>query len=107
MPLCKEKKMDKREGELLSGAAVEVAEGLKGASIREIAAVIKKDWPKPWFGAVPYLDAMFSLDSIDDMYICDTGSSVVAYFLANAQTWKGPVARVVKKELNQRLKDQK
>ena len=70
----------------------------------EIAKEIQGDWKKPYFGAVPYLDAMSQLSSIDDKYILDSASSIVAYFLANAGTWRGDVARRVKKELNEMLK---
>ena len=66
----------------------------------EIAAEIRKDWKKVYFGAVPYLDAMGSLSSINDNYYLDSGVSVVLYFLANANSWRGEVARRVKKELN-------
>ncbi len=72
--------------------------------ICEIAHEIRNDWKKVYFGAVPYLDAMFELDSIDDAYFFDSGRSVVAYFLANAQTYRGEVARRVKKELKGMLK---
>lgn len=72
--------------------------------IRDIAAEIILDWKKPYFGAVPYLEAMKSLCSIKENYYQDTGESVVAYFLSNAATWKGEVARRVKKELNAMLK---
>jgi len=65
----------------------------------EIAAEIKKDWKTVYFGAVPYVNAMSSLDSIDENYIMDSGKSVVIYFLSNAGTWRGDVARRVKKEL--------
>lgn len=57
--------------------------------ISTIAAEIRKLWPNPYFGAKPYLDAMFSLDRITDPYYLDSGSSIVTYFLANAQTWRG------------------
>lgn len=67
--------------------------------IYEIAADIRADWKKPYFGAVPYLEAMGSLDNIADNYFYDTGRSVVLYFLSNATTWKGEVARRVKAEL--------
>ena len=73
-------------------------------SIREIAVVIKRDWKNVNFAAKPYLDAMFSLNSINDNYIADTGRSVVLYFLCNASSWKGEVAKAVKKELNKRSK---
>lgn len=69
--------------------------------IYEIAAEIRKDWKKPYFGAVPYLDAMGSLDQVSDQYIADTGQSVVLYFLANANTWRGETARRIKKELRE------
>ena len=68
-------------------------------SISTIAREIRADWQKPYFGAVPYLSAMQSLDSIEDNYCEDSGKSVVLYFLANAQTWKGEKARAIKAEL--------
>jgi hypothetical protein len=72
--------------------------------IREIAREIRKDWKKPYFGAVPYLDAMSDLDKITDNYAHDSGSSIVLYFLSNAGTWRGEVAKRVKAELNSMLK---
>jgi len=69
-------------------------------SISNIAAEISSEWGnKIYFGAVPYLDAMRTLNSIDDEYGLDSGRSVVAYFLANAQTWRGEAARRIKREL--------
>jgi len=65
----------------------------------EIAAEIRKDWKKVYFGAVPYLDAMQTLDRIEDNYIMDSGKSIVLYFLCNAGTWRGDTARRVKAEL--------
>ena len=64
-----------------------------------IAAEIRKDWKKPYFGAVPYLQAMADLDSIDDKYGEDSAKSIVLYFLANAQSWRGETAKRVKAEL--------
>ena len=69
-----------------------------------IASEIRKDWKNVYFGAKPYLDAMSCLDSITDTYGCDTGNSIVAYFLCNASTWRGETAKRVKKELNDMLK---
>ena len=68
-------------------------------SISTIAREIRADWNNPYFGAVPYLSAMQSLDSITDNYYEDSGKSVVLYFLANASTWKGEKARAIKAEL--------
>lgn len=68
-------------------------------TIKEIAAEIRKDWPRPYFGAVPYLNAMQRLETVDDRYGWDEGRSIVLYFLANASTWRGPVAKRIKAEL--------
>tara|TARA_R110002020_G_scaffold32909_1_gene100764 strand:- start:184 stop:426 length:243 start_codon:yes stop_codon:yes gene_type:complete len=70
--------------------------------LSEIAYDIRKDWKKVnsvGYAAVPYLEAMEQLESIDDNFYADNGRSVVLYFLANASTWRGPVARSIKKEL--------
>lgn len=68
-----------------------------------IAAEIAADWaPKGKginYAAKPYLEAMFSLNSINENYFCDSGKSVVLYFLCNARSWTGPVAKRVKAEL--------
>lgn len=72
--------------------------------LSEIAAEIKRVWKKPYFGAVPYLDAMMHLSTIDDNYYFDDARSIVEYFLANAATFRGEDARRIKKELNELLK---
>jgi hypothetical protein len=65
-----------------------------------IAAEIRKDWgAKVSPHAKPYLDAMDSLNRIGDNYYCDTGVSVVLYFLGNAQGWRGESAKRIKAEL--------
>ena len=73
-------------------------------TISAIGRVIRRDWKKPYFGAVPYLDAMACLESINDPYGLDSGKSIVRYFLGNAQTYRGETAKLVKAELNKRLK---
>lgn len=73
-------------------------------SLNTIAREIRSNWAKPYFGAVPYLDAMGSLDTMQDKYYYDDARSVVLYFLANAGTWKGDVARRIKAELKTMLK---
>lgn len=72
--------------------------------IFEIASEIRKDWKKPYFGAVPYLEAMGTITTINEDYYADSAKSVVLYFLANAQTWRGEVARRVKAELKEMVK---
>lgn len=64
-----------------------------------IARDIARTWSKPYFGAVPYLDAMRSLGSIEEDFHYDSGRSVVLYFLANSGTWRGEDARRIKAEL--------
>lgn len=88
----------------LSVGEKQIAETLPQASIATIANIIRRDWRNVYFGAVPYLNAMRSMDKISDDFGLDSGRSVVTYFLGNAQTWRGPIARVVKAELNKRVK---
>jgi hypothetical protein len=68
-------------------------------TLSAIAAEIVRDWPNPYFGAVPYLGAMRQLESIRDDYGEDSAKSIVLYFLSNANGWRGPVARRIKAEL--------
>lgn len=70
----------------------------------EIAREVRKDWKKVNYGAVPYLDAMSSMESANDNYGADSGKSVVLYFLSNATTWRGEVAKRVKLELKSLVK---
>jgi len=76
--------------------------------LSQLAGEISKDWRKQGKGvsvyAKPYLDAMFCLDKVTDTYIAESGRSIVAYFLGNANTWKDEVAKAIKKELNKRIK---
>lgn len=65
----------------------------------EIAEEIKSDWTKPYFGAVPYIDALSTLNWANDSYGCESARTQIIYFLSNASTWRGEVAQRVKKEL--------
>ena len=73
--------------------------------LSEIAEEVKQDYEsqgkEPYFGMVPYLDAMLSIHSSDPgaRYLFEDASIIVAYFLANARTWKGETARRIKQEL--------
>jgi hypothetical protein len=78
--------------------------GLDKLSLADIANIIGRDWRKTakngiYFGAKPYLEAMECLRTINDNYVADSGRSIVNYFLANAQTWKGEVAKEIKVHL--------
>jgi Neuraminidase (sialidase) len=78
-------------------------------SLAELGTHIRRDWSKQGKGvnyaAKPYLEALQS-GEIDatGKYFLDSGSSIVAYFLSNASTWRGPVAKAIKAELKKRLK---
>lgn len=79
---------------------------LPSAPLAQIASIIRKDWTSASSGfqcAFPYLQAMSRLSSIQESYGCDLGKDVVLYFLANASTWRGTVAKLVKAELKSRL----
>lgn len=80
------------------------AESLKTMTISDIARVVNKHWPKPYFGAVPYIQSMTACETLDSRFIAEDGKTQVLYFLSNATTWRGEVARLVKAELNRRLK---
>ena len=64
-----------------------------------IAREIRADWKNVNFAAKPYLDAMATMGDVRENYYFDSGSSVVLYFLANANSWRGETARRVKGEL--------
>jgi hypothetical protein len=75
-----------------------------------IAKEIRNDWSAqradhrvPPF-ADAYLRPMETLNAITDNYHLDTARSIVLYFLSNAGTWKGEVARRIKAELKELLK---
>lgn len=72
--------------------------------INEIANDIGLAWQKPYFGAVPYLNAMRELETIDDSYGQDSAKSIITYFLANASAFRGNQAKQFKNELKQILK---
>lgn len=80
---------------------------MENRSIATIAREIRRDWKNVYFGAVPYLDAMGGLDKITDNYYEDSGKSVVLYFLANAQSWRGEKAKAIKAELKAMAKGSK
>jgi hypothetical protein len=73
-------------------------------ALATIALEIRMDWKKVYFGAVPYLDAMTTMGSVHSDYGCDSGESIVLYFLSNATSWKGETARRIKAELKALVK---
>lgn len=72
-------------------------------SLSTIAREIRRDWQNVYFGAVPYLDAMRAMDKVTEPYGCDSGESVVLYFMSNATKWRGETAKRIKAELQAML----
>lgn len=71
----------------------------------EIAREIKSLWDRSDYGwckcAIPYLDAMLEINSTskDAPYYYEDAQTVVLYFLANVDYWRGEDARRIKAEL--------
>lgn len=80
-------------------------------TLPQLCKEIRKDWRKSdgssamYFGAVPYFKAMETMSNINDNFGMDSGKMVINYFLANASTWRGSVAKQVKFDLNIMVKN--
>jgi len=62
-------------------------------TLREIAGEIRKYWENPYFGAVPYIRAMQTLDDINQPYGYDSGERYCSLFFKQCQyvarrTWR-------------------
>lgn len=68
-------------------------------TISTIAREISRDWTNVNYAAKPYLEAMRSLDSVNDSYYQDSAKSIVSYFLANASGYRGDTAKANKAAL--------
>ena len=70
-------------------------------NLSEIAKDIRSNWKNVYYGAEHYLLAMEQIHSPepDAPYIFEDAQTVVMYFLANAQYWRGETAKTIKKEL--------
>ena len=76
--------------------------------IHKIARDIQKDWgDKVHYAAKPYLKAMHSMSAASDNYGMDSGHGVVARFLGNASSYRGPNARQHKADLKAHLEGKK
>lgn len=73
-----------------------------------IADVIQRDgrnWGANAYAMAPYVDSMRYVSAMTDRYMTDSATSIVAYFLSNASTWRGETARAIKTELKAMLKE--
>ena len=77
--------------------------------IRLIARDIIRIWSAKGSGvnyaAVPYLDAMLSLEDAGpaEMYGYDSAASILTYGLSNMRSFRGPEAKALKAELKAHL----
>lgn len=88
---------------LYGGLGAEASLTKSARALYEIAEEISVDWKNVNYAAVPYLEAMYELESITDMYYQDPAKQIVAYFLSNASSWRGETAKRVKAELKAML----
>lgn len=77
----------------------------KKRTFQQIARDVKSTWMNVYFGAVPYLEALLTLDTTDPkaLYGIETAGDITRYFLANAQTFRGADAERLKAELKSML----
>ena len=73
--------------------------------IFQIANEIANDWKSINYAALPYLEAMLEIASIDQNYGFDTAKGIVTRFLGNASTYRGEKAKELKTELKNILKE--
>ncbi len=76
----------------------------KTLTVSEIARAIAKDWKTINPYAAEYLNAMLTIESVEDTYYADSAKSVVLYFLANAGSYRGDNARSYKALLKTMVK---
>jgi hypothetical protein len=69
---------------------------MQAKTVPQIAREIRANWTKPYFGAVPYLNAMLRSD-----YGFDSQETIVLYFLSNASSYRGELAKEHKKQLKE------
>jgi hypothetical protein len=67
----------------------------------DVVRTIRADWRNPYFGAVPYLEALEGLASWDARFGVESARSLAPYLLNNLKTWRGDVARSVKAQLKE------
>lgn len=80
----------------------------KERTLDELGNLMRRSWSRDGQvspAAKPYLDALVSLQTMDDSYGADSASNIITYLLGNSTGWKGETAKFVKNELKRRLKE--
>lgn len=72
---------------------------MKDMTLAELSKMIAKDWNDISPRAELCLSAMQQLNGVKD----HSGKIIVINFLCSAVSWRGNLARMIKKELNRRL----
>ena len=70
----------------------------------EIAKDISEHWKPIHEYAQQHVAAFAELDSINDIFITESGKDIILGFLCNAGTWRGEHARRIKTELKEMIK---
>jgi hypothetical protein len=83
----------------MSDTTTETPAAQEPRKVRDIAAEIDEKWKQPYYGAVPYIEAMRTLDTPQDRYLHEEGEGIIRRFLVNASRWRGDDARRIKAEL--------
>lgn len=65
----------------------------------QCVSAIGRDWKNISPYAKPYYEAMCTMENENSSYMFDSGKSIILYFLSNASSWKGEVAKEVKNSL--------
>jgi hypothetical protein len=71
--------------------------------LHQIGREIAQTWKNPYYGAVPYIEALLYLTDMYSEFGDDGAEDIVMYFLSNAKYWRGPDAKRIKAELNAML----
>lgn len=66
-----------------------------------VVGIIRADWRNPYFGAVPYLDALEGLTTWDSTVGFESAKDLVPYLLNNMRTYRGETARFLKEVLKE------
>jgi hypothetical protein len=70
-------------------------------NIADIAREINQVWTPVHIDANPYLNAMLSIKTPNDLYGKDTGKDIVEWFLYYSPMWNCEDAKRIKRELTE------
>lgn len=81
---------------------------LEKMTLSQISDLISNSWNNMPEKAYCYVEAMSQIESLEDKYgDYETGLEIVSYFLTNAKTWQGNIAKNVKQHLNNLIRNYK